>query len=140
MTDEQEVLVQLTGIVKRFGPFTANDRIDLTVRAGTVHAVVGENGAGKSTLMKILAGDENPDEGAIEIAGRTVSFRSPRDAQAAGIGIVHQHFLLAPAMRVWENVVLASEPGPPVLLDAAAARREVAELAERTGFGVPVDA
>lgn len=140
MTDEQEVLVQLTGIVKRFGPFTANDRIDLTVRAGTVHAVVGENGAGKSTLMKILAGEENPDEGAIEIAGRTVSFRSPRDAQAAGIGIVHQHFLLAPAMRVWENVVLASEPGPPVLLDAAAARREVAELAERTGFGVPVDA
>ncbi|SDO83975.1 simple sugar transport system ATP-binding protein [Microbacterium sp. ru370.1] len=140
MTDGQEVLVRLSGIVKRFGTFTANDRIDLTVRAGSVHAVVGENGAGKSTLMKILSGEESPDEGTIEIDGAAVTFRSPRDAQAAGIGIVHQHFLLAPALRVWENVVLADEPGPPVLIDAARARREVGELAERTGFPVPVDA
>lgn len=140
MTDGQEVLVRLSGIVKRFGAFTANDAIDLTVRAGSVHAVVGENGAGKSTLMKILSGEESPDEGTIEIDGRVSAFRSPRDAQAAGIGIVHQHFLLAPALRVWENIVLADEPGGRVLIDAARARREVSELAERTGFPVAVDA
>lgn len=140
MQSEQDVLVRLTGIVKRFGTFTANDRISVDVRAGTVHAIVGENGAGKSTLMKILAGEESPDEGEIEIDGARVRFRSPRDAQAAGIGIVHQHFLLAPALRVWENVVLADEPGPPVFLDSKAARAEVAQLAERTGFDVPVDA
>ncbi|MGA1837754.1 ABC transporter ATP-binding protein [Herbiconiux sp. 11R-BC] len=137
---EQEVLVRLTGIVKRFGAFTANDRIDLAVKAGTVHAVVGENGAGKSTLMKILAGEEHPDEGTIEIAGTTHAFRSPRDAQHAGIGIVHQHFLLADALRVWENVVLADEPGSAFRLDSGAARRQVAELAEANGFPVDVDA
>ncbi|MCW2164916.1 simple sugar transport system ATP-binding protein [Microbacterium hydrothermale] len=140
MADEQKVLVRLSGIVKRFGTFTANDRIDLTVRAGSVHAVVGENGAGKSTLMKILSGEESPDEGSIRIEGRPVTFRSPRDAQAAGIGIVHQHFLLAPALRVWENIVLADEPGPPVVIDAGAARQRVQELAQGTGFPVPVDA
>jgi simple sugar transport system ATP-binding protein len=140
MTDGQEVLVRLSGIVKRFGTFVANDRIDLTVRAASVHAVVGENGAGKSTLMKILSGEESPDEGTIEIDGRSTAFRSPRDAQAAGIGIVHQHFLLAPGLRVWENIVLAGEPGGPVFIDSARARREVTELADRTGFPVAVDA
>jgi simple sugar transport system ATP-binding protein len=137
---EQDVLVRLSGIVKRFGTFTANDRIDLTVRAGTVHAIVGENGAGKSTLMKILAGEEHPDEGTITIAGEERVFRSPRDAQAAGIGIVHQHFLLAGALRVWENVVLADEPGSAVRLDTRAARARVAELAEQRGFPVAIDA
>lgn len=137
---EQDELVRLTGIVKRFGTFVANDRIDLTVRAGTVHAIVGENGAGKSTLMKILAGEESPDEGSIAIAGRPMTFRSPRDAQRAGIGIVHQHFLLADALRVWENVVLADEPGSPFRLDSSAARTRVAELAEANGFPVEVDA
>ncbi|MDO9397484.1 MAG: ABC transporter ATP-binding protein [Herbiconiux sp.] len=136
---EQDVLVRLTGIVKRFGTFTANDRIDLAVKAGTVHAIVGENGAGKSTLMKILAGEEHPDEGTIEIAGTPRSFKSPRDAQQAGIGIVHQHFLLADALRVWENVVLADEPGSALRLDSATARRRVADLAEGNGFPVGVD-
>ena len=137
---EQEVLVRLSGIVKRFGTFVANDRIDLTVKAGTVHAIVGENGAGKSTLMKILAGEEQPDEGEIEIAGERRTFRSPRDAQGAGIGIVHQHFLLADALRVWENVVLADEPGNAFRLNSAAARRQVSELATRNGFPLDVDA
>jgi simple sugar transport system ATP-binding protein len=136
---EQEVLVRLSGIVKRFGTFVANDRIDLTVTAGTVHAIVGENGAGKSTLMKILAGEEHPDEGEIEIGGERRTFRSPRDAQGAGIGIVHQHFLLADALRVWENVVLADEPGTAVRLDRSAARRRVAQLADDNGFPVDVD-
>jgi len=136
---EQEELVRLTGIVKRFGTFTANDRIDLSVRAGTVHAIVGENGAGKSTLMKILAGEERPDEGEIAIAGEPVAFSSPRDAQAAGVGIVHQHFLLAEALRVWENVVLADEPGPGPVLDARAARDRVRSLAADSGFPLDVD-
>jgi simple sugar transport system ATP-binding protein len=139
-TAETDVLVRLTGIVKRFGAFVANDRIDLTVRAGTVHAIVGENGAGKSTLMKILAGEERPDEGTIEIAGSARSFSSPRDAQQAGIGMVHQHFLLASALRVWENVVLADEPGSAFRLNSAAARSRVAALATDNGFEVDVDA
>ncbi|MDN4640951.1 ABC transporter ATP-binding protein [Agreia sp. PsM10] len=137
---KQEELVRLTGIVKRFGTFTANDRIDLSVKAGTVHAIVGENGAGKSTLMKILAGEEHPDEGTITIAGEPRTFSSPRDAQRAGIGIVHQHFLLADALRVWENVVLADEPGSALRLDSRAARRSVAELAATNGFPVDVNA
>ncbi|MQA35393.1 ABC transporter ATP-binding protein [Modestobacter roseus] len=137
---EQEALVRLTGIVKRFGTFVANDRIDLAVRPGTVHAVVGENGAGKSTLMKILAGEEQADEGTIEIAGRSARFRNPRDAQRAGIGIVHQHFLLADALRVWENVVLADEPGSRFRMDARAARARVAELAAEHGFPIDPDA
>jgi simple sugar transport system ATP-binding protein len=137
---EQEELVRLTGIVKRFGTFVANDRIDLSVKAGTVHAIVGENGAGKSTLMKILAGEEHPDAGTIAIAGEERTFASPRDAQRAGIGIVHQHFLLADALRVWENVVLADEPGSAFRLDSRRARAAVAELASANGFPVAVDA
>jgi ABC-type uncharacterized transport system ATPase subunit len=138
--EKQEELVRLTGIVKRFGTFTANDRIDLTVKAGTVHAIVGENGAGKSTLMKILAGEEHPDAGTIAIAGEERTFGSPREAQRAGIGIVHQHFLLADALRVWENVVLADEPGSALRLDSRAARASVSELATKNGFPVDVNA
>lgn len=137
---EHEASVRLTGIVKRFGTFTANDRIDVLVHPGTVHAIVGENGAGKSTLMKVLAGEERPDEGTVEVEGVAHDFRSPRQAQQAGVGIVHQHFLLAGALRVWENVVLADEPGRPWRLDAAAARARVTELAEANGFDVDVDA
>ncbi|MFZ4892879.1 ABC transporter ATP-binding protein [Plantibacter sp. Mn2098] len=137
---EQEALVRLTGIVKRYGTFTANDRIDVAVRPGTVHAIVGENGAGKSTLMKVLAGDVRADEGTIEVDGKPHDFRSPRDAQRVGIGIVHQHFLLADALRVWENVVLADEPGTPWHLDSAAARDHVARLAEANDFQIDVDA
>lgn len=136
---EQEALVRLTGIVKRFGAFTANDRIDVAVLPGTVHAIVGENGAGKSTLMKVLAGEERPDEGTIEVDGTAHDFRSPRQAQLVGVGIVHQHFLLADALRVWENVVLADEPGTPWRLDSQAARKRVAELATANGFEIDVD-
>ncbi|WP_030148167.1 ABC transporter ATP-binding protein [Mycetocola saprophilus] len=137
---EREALVRLTGIVKRYGTFTANDQIDVAVRAGTVHAIVGENGAGKSTLMKVLAGDVRADEGTIEVDGQPQNFRSPRDAQRVGIGIVHQHFLLADALRVWENVVLADEPGTPWRLDSATARQRVARLAEDNNFQIDIDA
>lgn len=138
--EEQEVLVRLSGIVKRFGTFTANDHIDVAVRAGSVHAIVGENGAGKSTLMKVLAGEEKPDEGTIEVNGIVQDFRSPRHAQQAGVGMVHQHFLLADALRVWENIVLADEPGSPIRIDADAAKRRVAELAQANSFDIDVNA
>lgn len=133
-------VVRLRGIVKRFGAFVANDHIDLAVAQGSVHAIVGENGAGKSTLMKILSGELAPDEGALEVDGKPRAFRSPRAAQQVGIGIVHQHFLLAEAMRVWENVVLADEPGTILHLDRAAARSRVAQIAEENGFDIDIDA
>ena len=87
--------VELRGIWKRFPGVIANHDVNLTVRPGTIHAIVGENGAGKSTLMNTLYGMHRPDEGTITIAGRQVTFRSPTDAIAAGIGMVHQHFMLA---------------------------------------------
>ena len=89
----------------------ANDGVDLTVRPGSIHAIVGENGAGKSTLMKTLYGEQRPDEGTITVRGVEQSFKSPRDAIAVGIGMVFQHFMLADNLTVWENVVLGDEPG-----------------------------
>ncbi|MFL6125027.1 ATP-binding cassette domain-containing protein, partial [Actinophytocola sp.] len=98
MTDTEvatQSAVVLTGITKRFPGVVANSDVHLTVRAGEVHALCGENGAGKSTLMKILYGMQRPDGGTIEVNGREEHFRSPKDAIAAGIGMVHQHFMLA---------------------------------------------
>ena len=97
---------QLTGITKRFPGVVANSDINITVRRGTVHALVGENGAGKSTLMKTLYGMHQPDEGTITVNGKQVIFHSPADAIAVGIGMVHQHFMLADNLTVWENIVL----------------------------------
>src|SRR4051795_463377 len=104
-----EYAVELTGITKRFPGVVANDDINLRVRRGEVHAVCGENGAGKSTLMKILYGMQQPDEGTITVTGREVHFKSPSDAIKAGIGMVHQHFMLADNLTVLENVVLGAE-------------------------------
>ncbi|MEN8653679.1 ABC transporter ATP-binding protein [Streptomyces sp. 21So2-11] len=101
--------MELHGITKRFPGVVANYDIALTVRKGTVHALVGENGAGKSTLMKILYGMQKPDEGTITIDGTTVTFSSPADAIARGIGMVHQHFMLADNLTVMENIVLGGE-------------------------------
>ncbi|HYQ67423.1 ABC transporter ATP-binding protein [Actinophytocola sp.] len=112
MTDTEvdtEAAVVLTGITKRFPGVVANSDVHLTVRTGEVHALCGENGAGKSTLMKILYGMQSPDEGDIEVNGERVSFRSPSDAIKAGIGMVHQHFMLADNLTVLENVVLGAE-------------------------------
>src|SRR5215212_10511425 len=97
--------VELRGITKRFPGVVANSDIGMVVGRGTVHAIVGENGAGKSTLMKILYGMLRPDEGTIAVNGREVAFGSPADAIAAGIGMVHQHFMLADNLTVLENVV-----------------------------------
>src|SRR6186997_1084103 len=101
-----EHAIRASGIVKRFPGVLANDHVDFDLRAGEVHALLGENGAGKSTLMNILAGLYSQDEGEIEVHGAPVSFRSPRDAIGAGIGMVHQHFALVPSMTVTENVLL----------------------------------
>ncbi len=128
--------VQLTGITKRFPGVVANSDINIVVRRGSVHALVGENGAGKSTLMKTLYGMHQPDEGTIAVDGRTVRFRSPADAINAGIGMVHQHFMLADNLTVWENVVLGSEPMTGGRLDARGARAKITDIARRYGLGV----
>ncbi|MFL6128554.1 MAG: ABC transporter ATP-binding protein [Mycobacteriales bacterium] len=134
-----EAAVELDGITKRFPGVVANSDIHLTVRPGTVHAIVGENGAGKSTLMKILYGMQKPDEGTIAIEGRPVSFSSPAEAIAAGIGMVHQHFMLADNLTVLENVVLGAEPGTLGRLDARLARRRIKEISDAYGLGVQPD-
>jgi ABC-type uncharacterized transport system ATPase subunit len=109
MTEGEPPAVELKGITKRFPGVVANSDVHLSVRRGTVHAVVGENGAGKSTLMKILYGMQKPDEGEILVGGKPVTFSSPQQAIAAGIGMVHQHFMLADNLTVLENVVLGAE-------------------------------
>ena len=134
-----DVAVQLRGITKRFPGVVANSDVHIAVRTGTVHAVVGENGAGKSTLMKILYGMQKPDEGTVDVAGKPVSFSSPADAIAAGIGMVHQHFMLADNLTVLENVVLGAEPGGFGRLDTRAARRRIIEISEAYGLGVRPD-
>ena len=128
--------VQLTGITKRFPGVVANSDINISVRRGSVHALVGENGAGKSTLMKTLYGMHQPEEGTIRVDGKEVSFHSPADAIAVGIGMVHQHFMLADNLTVWENIVLGSEPTSGGRLDVKAARTRIDELGRRYGLVV----
>ncbi|MFF2653236.1 ABC transporter ATP-binding protein [Streptomyces sp. NPDC058045] len=129
--------VELAGITKRFPGVVANHDIHLTVHRGTVHALVGENGAGKSTLMKILYGMQKPDEGTIAVDGTRVTFGSPADAIARGIGMVHQHFMLADNLTVLENTVLGSEKLHGI---GQGARRAIRELSDRYGLGIRPDA
>ena len=133
--------LELRGITKRFGPLVANDGISLSVAPGQVHALLGENGAGKTTLMNVLYGLMQPDEGEILIDGKPARFHSPKDAIAAGIGMVHQHFMLVPVFTVAENVTLGIEQADRVgLLDRRRTRREVADLSHRYGLDVDPDA
>ena len=129
--------VEMHGIVKRFPGVMANDGIDLLVKKGEIHALLGENGAGKSTLMNNLFGLYHPDEGEIRVDGRPVAFSGPREAVDAGLGMVHQHFMLIPRFTVTENVILGSE-GDGALLDREVAAANVARLAE--DYGLRVDA
>jgi general nucleoside transport system ATP-binding protein len=128
--------IELIGITKRFPGVVANSDVNIAVRSGTVHAIVGENGAGKSTLMKILYGMQRPDEGTIKVNGDEVSFASPADAIKAGIGMVHQHFMLADNLTVLENVVLGNEPRARGGLDFRAARAKIREISASYGLGV----
>jgi general nucleoside transport system ATP-binding protein len=135
------VELELKGITKRFGSLVANDRIDLAVAPGQVHALLGENGAGKTTLMNVLYGLLQPDEGEILLDGKAVRFHSPRDAIAAGIGMVHQHFMLVPVFTVAENVTLGiEETNRSGLLSRRKARRDVGELSRRYGLEIDPDA
>ena len=133
-------VVELRHIVKRFPGVVANRDVNLSVAPGELHAVVGENGAGKSTLMKILYGMQRPDEGEIVVDGTSRSFRSPSDAIDAGIGMVHQHFMLAGNCTVLENIIVGREPASGGFISFAEARRRIAELSEKVGFGVSPDA
>src|SRR6266567_5585001 len=140
MADDAPAL-ELRGITKRFPGVVANDGIDFDLRRGEVHALLGENGAGKSTLMNILYGLYRPDEGEIRINGAPLTMGSPKEAIEAGIGMVHQHFMLIPVMTVTENIVLAAEPTKAgVLLDYDAAAASVRDLSDRFGLAVDPDA
>ncbi|WGX98221.1 ABC transporter ATP-binding protein [Nocardioides sp. L-11A] len=133
--------LELRGITKRFGPLVANDRISLTVNEGEIHALLGENGAGKSTLMNVLYGLYQADEGELVLDGEVRRFAGPGDAMAAGIGMVHQHFMLVPVFTVAENVMLGNEAtGFAGTLDIGAARERVREISQRFGFDVDPDA
>jgi general nucleoside transport system ATP-binding protein len=135
------VELELRGITKRFGALVANDRVDLSVTPGQVHALLGENGAGKTTLMNVLYGLMQPDEGDIVLDGQPARFGSPKDAIAAGIGMVHQHFMLVPVFTVAENVTLGIEETRPTgLLDRRKTRRDVRELSRRYGLEIDPDA
>ncbi len=134
----EELVLEMRGIRKEFPGVLANDDVDFDVRRGEVHALLGENGAGKSTLMTILCGLYKPDAGEILLHGMPITFASARDAIQAGIGMVHQHFMLIPVMTVAENIVLGMEPSRDViLLDESGAEARVRELSQQ--FGLVVD-
>ena len=133
--------LELRNITKRFGTLVANDKISLTLAPGEILSLLGENGAGKSTLMNVLYGLLQPDEGQILLDDKAVKFSGPGEAMAAGIGMVHQHFMLIPVFTVAENVVLGNEPtGKVGNLDLEAARKLVKEISDRFGFDIDPDA
>jgi simple sugar transport system ATP-binding protein len=129
-------MLELRNITKRFGSVLANDKVNIVVKPGTIHAIVGENGAGKSTAMRIAYGFYTPDSGEILVDGQIHDIRSPHDAIALGIGMVHQHFMLVEPMTVAENIVLGSEPGTALALDLKTAANEIRKLSEEFKLAV----
>ncbi len=132
-------VLEARGITKKFPGVVANDHIDFEIKAGEIHAILGENGAGKTTLMKILFGEYQPDEGEIYIAGKPVNFRSCLDAIDLGIGMVHQHRKLVPAHSVMENIILG-HPRAGKILNTSRAEGEINELCEKYGFKIDLKA
>ncbi|HBL29878.1 MAG TPA: heme ABC transporter ATP-binding protein [Acidobacteria bacterium] len=129
-------MLELREITKRFAGVPANDRVNLTVAPGTIHALVGENGAGKSTAMRIAYGFYGADSGEILVEGRVHRFTSPHDAIRLGIGMVHQHFMLVEPMTVAENIVLGLEPGSPFALDLKSAEARIRALSDELGLAI----
>ncbi|HYV09726.1 MAG TPA: ABC transporter ATP-binding protein [Pyrinomonadaceae bacterium] len=129
-------MLELRQITKRFGDVLANDHVDIVVKPGTIHAIVGENGAGKSTAMRIAYGFYTPDSGEILVNGQVQDIRSPHDAIALGIGMVHQHFMLVETMTVAENIVLGAEPGSSIALDLKSAAAQIRQLSEEFKLAV----
>ncbi len=134
MASIQSPIISMHGVTKRFGALTANDRIDIDVSSGTIHAIVGENGAGKTTLMRILYGVYRPDEGEIKLRGQTTDFHSPMQAIKAGVGMVTQHYSIIPELLIIDNLMLGAELTQGFLLDRKAAIERADELAKRIGF------
>src|SRR5713226_7614968 len=139
--DPEKLAIEMRGIMKAWPGVVANDHVDLTVRTGEIHALVGENGAGKSTLMNILYGLVHSDSGEIVVNGKPARINGPRDAIALGIGMVHQHFMLIPVFSVGENIMLGREPvAGPGFYDYTRARKEIEELTRKYALSLDPDA
>lgn len=137
---EEQFVVEMHDITKEFGTFKANDHVNLQVKKGEIHALLGENGAGKSTLMNMLSGLLEPTSGDILMNGQKVSVTSPTKANQLGIGMVHQHFMLVDAFTVTENIILGNEPSQIGKIDRKKARQEIMDVSERYGLKVDPDA
>lgn len=140
LAQEENYVIEMRHITKAFGTFKANDDINLQVRPGEIHALLGENGAGKSTLMNVLSGLLEPTSGDILMNGQKVNITSPTAANKLGIGMVHQHFMLVDAFTVTENIILGSEPNKLGILDRKDARKHILDLSEKYGLKVDPDA
>ncbi len=135
MSDREKIL-EMRGITKRFGPLVANDAISFDVRAGEIHALLGENGAGKTTLMNVLYGLYEPQEGEILVKGRRIPMGSPQEAIKAGIGMVHQHFMLIPVLTVAQNVLIGLTPSRGPFINLPNAEAKIDELATKHGLKI----
>ncbi len=136
----EALALEVRNITKRFPGVLANDRVNFDLRKGEIHALLGENGAGKSTLMNVIYGLYSPDEGEFFLEGKQAQIRNPHDAIAAGIGMVHQHFMLVPVFSVVDNIILGSEVTKGLSLDIRSARREIRKLSQDYGLEVDPDA
>ena len=139
-TNNRDLVVRMENITKKFGDFIANDGIDLDIRRGEIHSLLGENGAGKTTLMNMLYGMSSPTSGEIYINNEKKEFKDPNDAIKAGLGMVHQHFMLIEPFTVVENIVLGMEPMNGIKVDIKKAREDVIALSEKYGFKIDPDA
>ena len=137
---ENEYAVEMLHITKRFPGIVANDDITIQLKKGEIHALLGENGAGKSTLMSVLFGMYQPEEGTIRVNGKEAAIHSPNDANALGIGMVHQHFMLVQCFTVLENIILGDEDTKHGILQTATARKKVMDLSEKYGLKIDPDA